>query len=110
MKLVIAGSAGRMGHALIEAAAADAALSVAATFDVGDDAPRAIAAGEVLIDFTRPDATLEHLKHAKAMVIGTTGFSDAQKKAVEEAARRIPIVMAANFAVGVNAVYRLAET
>jgi 4-hydroxy-tetrahydrodipicolinate reductase len=44
------------------------------------------------------------------MVIGTTGFSDAQRSAVAEAAKRIPIVMAANFAVGVNAVYKLAET
>jgi 4-hydroxy-tetrahydrodipicolinate reductase len=44
------------------------------------------------------------------MVIGTTGFSDAQKRSVADAAKRIPIVMAANFAVGVNAVYKLAET
>jgi len=64
----------------------------------------------VLIDFTRPEGTLAHVKHARAMVIGTTGFSAAQKKQIEEAARRIPIVMAANFAVGVNAVYKLAET
>ena len=44
------------------------------------------------------------------MVIGTTGFSESQRKLVEEAARRLPIVMAANFAVGVNAAYKLAET
>ena len=65
---------------------------------------------DVLIDFTRPEGTLEHLKHARAMVIGTTGFSAAQRKTIEDAARRMPIVMAANFAVGVNAVYKLAET
>jgi len=64
----------------------------------------------VLIDFTRPAGTLTHLRHAKAMVIGTTGFSDTEKKAVVEAAKRMPIVMAANFAVGVNAAYKLAET
>jgi len=64
----------------------------------------------VLIDFTRPEGTLENLKHARAMVIGTTGFSPAQRKTIAEAAQRIPIVMAANFAVGVNAVYKLAET
>ena len=64
----------------------------------------------MLIDFTRPDGTLEHLRHAKAMVIGTTGFSPAQKKTIEEAAKRMPIAMAANFAVGVNAAYKLAET
>jgi 4-hydroxy-tetrahydrodipicolinate reductase len=64
----------------------------------------------VLIDFTRPEGTLANLKHARAMVIGTTGFSPAQKKTIEDAARRMPIVMAANFAVGVNAAYKLAET
>jgi 4-hydroxy-tetrahydrodipicolinate reductase len=64
----------------------------------------------VLIDFTRPEGTLANLKHARAAVIGTTGFSAAQKKYIDEAAKRIPIVMAANFAVGVNAAYKLAET
>jgi 4-hydroxy-tetrahydrodipicolinate reductase len=44
------------------------------------------------------------------MVIGTTGFSEAEKSKIAEAAKRIPIVMAANFAVGVNATYKLAET
>jgi 4-hydroxy-tetrahydrodipicolinate reductase len=72
--------------------------------------PKAAAGADVLIDFTRPEGTLGHLAHAKAMVIGTTGFSDAQRKLVEEAARRLPIVMAANFAVGVNAAYKLAQT
>jgi 4-hydroxy-tetrahydrodipicolinate reductase len=64
----------------------------------------------VVIDFTRPEGTLEHLKNAKAMVIGTTGFSDKDRAAIADAAKRIPIVMAANFAVGVNAAYKLAET
>jgi 4-hydroxy-tetrahydrodipicolinate reductase len=76
---------------------------------VGSD-PKAAAAADVLIDFTRPEGALENLRHARAMVIGTTGFSQAQKKAIEEAAKRLPIVMAANFAVGVNAAYKLAET
>jgi 4-hydroxy-tetrahydrodipicolinate reductase len=62
-----------------------------------------------VLDFTRPDGTLTHLRHAKAMVIGTTGFSDKDQVAISEAARRLPIVMAANFAVGVNATYKLAE-
>jgi 4-hydroxy-tetrahydrodipicolinate reductase len=108
-----------MGRTLIEAVQADRALELGAAFDVpgtpsdsvkiGSD-PAAAATCDVLIDFTRPEGTLSHLKHARAMVIGTTGFSSAQKKTIEEAARRIPIAMAANFAVGVNAVYKLAET
>ena len=113
-----------MGRTLIDAVLADRELTLAAAFDVaGSPAigqsvgntkitsdPRSAEAADVLIDFTRPEGTLAHLKHAKAMVIGTTGFSDSQKKALEEAAKRIPIVMAANFAVGVNAAYKLAET
>jgi len=125
VKVAIAGAGGRMGRALIEALLADRELSLAAAFDVAGsaaigerlgnikvlaDAAQAIASAEVLIDFTRPEGTLAHLAHAKAMVIGTTGFSAAQKNSIAERARSIPIVMAANFAIGVNALYRLAET
>ena len=124
MKLGVTGAGGRMGRTLIEAVLADRGLVLACAFDVpgspavgqevgnlriGSD-PKAAAAAEVLIDFTRPEGTLENLRHARAMVIGTTGFSQAQKLAIEEAAKRLPIVMAANFAVGVNAAYKLAET
>ena len=56
-----------------------------------------VALADVLIDFTRPEGTLAHLKHARAMVIGTTGFLDEQKKSIADAAKRIPLVMAANF-------------
>jgi 4-hydroxy-tetrahydrodipicolinate reductase len=124
VRLAIAGAGGRMGRALIEAVLADPGLTLAAAFDVpgspavGGQAgsiqiacdPQIAASADVLIDFTRPEGTLSHLKHAKAMVIGTTGFSSSQEKAIAEAARRIPIVRAANFAVGVNATYKLAET
>ena len=109
MKIAVAGSGGRMGRTVIEAVQADRSVELGAAFDIGAD-PAVAAACDVLIDFTRPEGTLAHLKHARAMVIGTTGFSAAQRKTVEDAARRIPIVMAANFAVGVNAVYKLAET
>jgi 4-hydroxy-tetrahydrodipicolinate reductase len=123
MKIAIAGAGGRMGRTLIEAVLADPALTLAAAFDVAGspaigqelggvkvsaDAAAAIGKADVVIDFTRPEGTLAHLKHARAMVIGTTGFSAAQKKAVDEAAKRAPIVMAANFALGVNAAYALA--
>ena len=124
MKVAIAGAGGRMGRTLIEAVLADREFVLACAFDVpgspavgqevgniriGSD-PKAAAAADVLIDFTRPEGTLENLRHARAMVIGTTGFSQSQKKAIEEAAKRLPMVMAANFAVGVNAAYKLAET
>jgi len=124
VKLAIAGAGGRMGQAVTEAILADPELELVAALEmdgsaaigrpvgklkIGSD-PAVLSRADVLIDFTRPDGTLTHLRHAKAMVIGTTGFSDAQRKSIAEAAKRMPIVMAANFAVGVNAAYRLAET
>jgi 4-hydroxy-tetrahydrodipicolinate reductase len=124
MRVALAGAGGRMGRTLIDAVLADGELELGAAFEVagnpaigtrvgtiqiGADAS-AIASCDVLIDFTRPEGTLVNLKHARAAIIGTTGFSEAQKKTIAETAKRIPIVMAANFAVGVNAAYKLAET
>ncbi len=125
MKIAIAGAGGRMGRTLIEAVLIDRELSLVAALDVAgspvlgnevgrikitSDIGAAAAAADVLIDFTRPAGTLAHLKHAKAMVIGTTGFSDSQEKTILDAAKRIPVVMSPNFAVGVNVLFRLAET
>ena len=114
LRVSVAGSGGKMGRALVEAAGADKELEVASSFDVGDNAAAAIASGDVVVDFTRPEGTLAHLAHCvklkKAMVIGTTGFSAAQRKEIEAAAGKIPVVLSPNFAVGVNAVFKLAET
>ena len=67
----------------------------------------------MLIDFTRPEGTLAHLAACRKlgvnMVIGTTGFDDAQKKSIAEAARDIAIVMAPNMSVGTNLVFKLAD-
>ena len=112
-----------MGRALVDAVLADdqltlvAALDVKGSSSVGQPVGKtkvtselgAISQADVLIDFTRPEGTLAHLKHARAMVIGTTGFTEEDKGSIAEAAKRMPIVMAANFAVGVNATYKLAE-
>ena len=120
MKVAIAGAGGRMGQALIEGVLADRELSLALALDVVGAGTAVggtkitsdlgeIAKADVLIDFTRPAGTLGHLKHARSMVIGTTGFSKSQIETIEETAKRIPIVMAANFAVGVNAAYKLVD-
>jgi 4-hydroxy-tetrahydrodipicolinate reductase len=124
VKVAIAGAGGRMGRTLVEAVLADRELTLAAAFDVagspaigqragnvaiGSDA-KVLEQADVVIDFTRPEGTLAHLARARAMVIGTTGFSDAQVKSISEKAKSIPIVMAANFAVGLNVAYKLAET
>ena len=124
MKIAIAGAGGRMGRTLIEAVLADRELSLGAAFDVagspvlgsevggikiGSD-PTVISKSDVLIDFTRPEGSLAHLKHARACVIGTTGFTQEQLGRIREAAKRISIAMSPNFAVGVNVAFKLAET
>jgi 4-hydroxy-tetrahydrodipicolinate reductase len=128
MKVAVAGAGGRMGRTLIEAVLADRELGLAAALDAAGSPALGQAAGgltiaadlgalagaEVLIDFTRPEGTLAHLeaclKHGKPMVIGTTGFNAAQKARIADGARRIPIVLSPNFAIGVNVVFRLAQT
>ena len=68
---------------------------------------------DVLIDFTRPEATLAHLKACTAagvnMVIGTTGFDESGKQAIAAAAQKIAIVFAPNMGVGVNVVLKLLD-
>jgi 4-hydroxy-tetrahydrodipicolinate reductase len=128
LKVVVAGAGGKMGQALIEGVLADASLQLAAALDtkgspavgrdvggvkVSSDVAKAVAAGDVLIDFTRPEGTIAHLnacaRAGKSIVIGTTGISEPLRKAILQAARKIPIAMSPNFAVGVNAVFKLAE-
>lgn len=70
-------------------------LGVAATEDPPADAG-------VLIEFTTPEATIEHLSYGRPHVIGTTGLSEGQLARVEEAARNVPVVLAPNMSVGVN--------
>ena len=57
---------------------------------------------EVLIEFTTPEATVEHLAYGKPHVIGTTGLSDEQRAEVEEAAKSVPVVLAPNMSIGIN--------
>ena len=135
IRYAIAGSSGRMGRTLIEAVQQDPGASLAAALEhgsspflgkdagelvgapcgvlIGADLNAALAVSDCLIDFTRPEGTLDHLqacrRHRVNLVIGTTGFSAPGKKAIEDAAQEIPIVFAPNMAVGVNAVFRLLD-
>lgn len=128
MKVAVAGAGGRMGRTLIDAVLADRDLALAAALDaagspalgqpagslrIGSDLG-VLAGADVLVDFTRPEGTLAHLEaclqRGKPMVIGTTGFSDVQRARIAEGARRLPIVLSPNFAIGVNVVFRLAQT
>ena len=136
-RIAVMGAAGRMGKTLIEAARQAEGVGLGAAIDrpdsslIGADAGELAALGkigvtlsgdlgsvldqfDVLIDFTHPSVTLKNLEicrqAGKAMVIGTTGFSVAEKQLLAEAAKQIPIVFAANFSVGVNLCLKLLDT
>lgn len=114
IRIAIAGANGRMGHAVAAAVAADPALALAARFDRPGAAgeglvpqDEALAAADVVIDFTTPAASAElaarcAARGGPALVVGSTGFSDEQLQHIAEASRRIAIVRAGNFSLGVN--------
>ncbi|MEO6845786.1 MAG: 4-hydroxy-tetrahydrodipicolinate reductase [Chthoniobacterales bacterium] len=111
LKLLINGSKGRMGHALIEGAGRDPELQVAETNDEGGDFVTAVAKVDAVIDFTSAHITAEvvrqTVKAGKTLVIGTTGQDDATRKLIVESSKQIPIVFAPNFSVGVNTLFWL---
>jgi len=113
-KIAITGSNGRMGQALIEAVKLNPNVSQGSILNRGDDIKRVLKDFDVLIDFTRPEATLDALSvcqsAGKAMVIGTTGFSDDALKVIDQASSDIPIVFAPNMSIGVNLTLKLLET
>ena len=131
--VVVAGAAGRMGTRIVACLQGDAELKVGAAIeanghaalgkDAGEiagigkigvpitaDAPAAITADRVLIEFSIPDATLAHLELVAATgaraVIGTTGFTPAQREHIAELGRRAAIMLAPNMSVAVNVAYQ----
>ncbi|MDI9332435.1 MAG: 4-hydroxy-tetrahydrodipicolinate reductase [Alphaproteobacteria bacterium] len=135
LNIAIAGASGRMGRMLIEAVLADPAAHLSGALDVagapglGHDAAAflgresganivtdltaGLLGARCLIDFTRPEGTLAHLRACRergvAMVIGTTGFSDEQKAEIAQAAQDLAVVMAPNMSVGVNVTLKLLQ-
>jgi len=113
-RIAINGSKGKMGQALIEAINSSSQSDFGAGFDKGDNLIDSISNFEVLIDFSRPEASLNALavcKDAgKAMVIGTTGFTDTELELIGQASKEIPIVFAPNMSVGVNLTLKILET
>jgi 4-hydroxy-tetrahydrodipicolinate reductase len=103
-----------MGRMLIEAVQAADDCTLAGTLDLGRDIEANLADAQVLIDFTRPEGTMAHLAACRArgikMVIGTTGFSDAQKAELAQASQQIALMVSPNMSVGVNVVLRLLDT
>ena len=136
MRVAITGASGRMGLTLIQAVsqAKDLTLTVAidradspiigkdtgeligaeaSGIKVTDDLAAKLSEFDVLIDFTRPEASISYLGYCrqagKKLVLGTTGFSEAQKAQITEAAKETAIMMAPNMSVGVNLSLKLLE-
>ena len=135
MKIAVVGASGRMGQMLVEAVSASGDCALSGALDIvgspalgsdplallGRQSPvritadlrAGLAGADVLIDFTRPEGTLAHLAVCRELgvraVVGTTGFSDAQKAQIAEAARHVGIVMAPNMSLGVNVVLKLLD-
>lgn len=111
LRLLVNGAKGRMGQAILGCAAVDPAVTVAGESESETEMLAALPNCDAVIDFTHADVTLSVVKHCltahKALVIGTTGQSDAVRGEIAAAARVIPIVFAPNFSVGVNTLFWL---
>ena len=136
VRAIVSGAAGRMGGRIIHMIEAAEGITLAAALEqadnpqVGKDVgevvglPRkgvlvsgslaeVLPQGDVLIEFTHPEATLEHLREVaaagKAMVIGTTGLSPQQLEELKGLARKTRVVFAPNMSVGVNLMFKAVE-
>jgi len=113
LRIAVAGASGRMGQMLIEAVGRADDMTLSGKLDLGLDTRVGLSNAQVLIDFTRPEGTLAHLQACRELgvnaVIGTTGFSEAQKAEIAGHAQHIAIMMAPNMSVGVNVVFKLLD-
>ena len=113
IKICVSGSIGKMGSRIVELAKEDPDFHLCGCFDAIEENPEQfIEATECLIEFTTPQATMEHLalceKHKKAMVIGTTGLSESEKEKINAASAKIPVVFSPNMSIGVNLLFKMA--
>jgi 4-hydroxy-tetrahydrodipicolinate reductase len=110
-RIIINGSKGRMGQALLACAKDHPELRVVAGLDAGDDLASVLPQADAVIDFTHHDATAHVAAlcatHGKALVIGTTGHSEVEKAAIRLAAAKIAMVWASNYSTGVNTLFWL---
>jgi 4-hydroxy-tetrahydrodipicolinate reductase len=111
VRVLLIGAAGRMGKTIVDLAKADPKIDIVAQCDLGEDIVAGMKTADVAIDFSNADAIDEicraAVEHRRALVIGTTGHSAAQRQLIEKTARSVPIVFASNFSVGVNALFAL---
>lgn len=126
LKIGIVGLCGRMGHALYECSLGNDGTKIVCGIDTNATAmpvgcnAELVASPELLsqapdmfIDFSRPQCSMNILEYAKdhgsAVILGTTGFDYAQKDRIKEISRQIPIVLSANFSIGVNVLLNLLQ-
>jgi 4-hydroxy-tetrahydrodipicolinate reductase len=110
-KIIITGSKGRMGKALIACAAQNPELRVVGEVDQGDDFRGVISKADVVVDFSSHSVTTTLAaicaEHSKALVIGTTGHSEQERSKIEGFSSRVPIVLSSNYSTGVNTLFWL---
>src|SRR5579859_6852424 len=110
-KIIITGSKGRMGKALLACAPQHTQLQVVSELDQGDDLRPVLERGDVVVDFSSHSATLGLAalcaEYGKAMVIGTTGHSDEARQKLIAHSEKIPMVLSSNFSTGVNTLFWL---
>lgn len=136
IKAVVTGAAGRMGSRIINVLSASEGIRLSAAVErkghplvgqdscgaagipsggvlnvITDDLAAALKAGDVLIDFTAPEASLEHVRacaeQGKAVVIGSTGFTREQLAEVNKHGQKVPCVLSPNMSVGVNVCFKV---
>ena len=110
-KVIINGSKGRMGNALLSCGEESPEIEITAGIDLGDNLADIIKDADAVIEFSFHEVTRDIAemcaKYNKALIIGTTGHSDADKSAIIKLKSQIPIVWASNFSTGVNTLFWL---
>lgn len=111
IKIILVGSKGRMGQAVLASAARQPDISVVGQIDLGDDLGAVIDAGDLVIDFSAHTATAGVVnlcvRARKPLVLGTTGHTETEQAAIRQAAATVPIVWSSNFSTGVNVLFWL---
>lgn len=134
VRIAVAGAAGRMGGRIAALSAEYGDIKLTGAFEkmghpavgsglvsltgagdagirVADSIDGVLRDADVVIDFTQPEATLQNIEAAaregKAMVIGTTGLTEGDRKRIKELSGSIPCVMASNMSLGVNLLLRV---
>lgn len=130
IRVVVCGAEGRMGKAVCELVAGQSDMILVGGVETQDHPlmgqvvgtgiltarlPEVLGSADVVVDFSTPSATLEHLREAAgtkgvSFVVGTTGFNDDQLRQIAVYARQLPMVIAPNFSVGMNVLYQLTRT